>query len=148
MKRHVYSEINFHITWHTKDNHRAITTALEDRLYRFIHHRVVRTPGAYLHAIGGVEDHVHLAVTVPPTLLVSDWIGELKGASAYHVNRRLPTPQRLVWQPGYGIVSFGTRDLPWVVRYIENQKQHHASGRTVERLERCNVEVDTQPASG
>jgi hypothetical protein len=29
-----------------------------------------------LLAIGGTDDHVHPAVTVPPTLLVSEWIGE------------------------------------------------------------------------
>jgi hypothetical protein len=36
-----------------------------------------------LHAIGGTGGHVHLPVTVSPTLLVSEWIGELKGAAAH-----------------------------------------------------------------
>jgi hypothetical protein len=40
------------------------------------------------------------------------------------------------WQGGYGVVSFGTRDLPWVVAYIENQREHHARGTIHERLER------------
>jgi hypothetical protein len=34
------------------------------------------------------------------------------------------------------VVSFGTRDLPWVVAYIENQREHHARGTIHERLER------------
>lgn len=42
----------------------------------------------------------------------------------------------LQWQHGYGIVSFGTKDLEWVVRYIHNQQQHHSGGTAVERLER------------
>ena len=47
------------------------------------------------------------------------------------MNRKL-----LDWQTGYGVVSFGTRDLEWVVRYIRNQKEHHRKGTTVERLEK------------
>ena len=42
----------------------------------------------------------------------------------------------LEWQTGYGIVSFGTRDLEWVKAYVENQRERHGSGKIVERLER------------
>lgn len=30
----------------------------------------------------------------------------------------------LAWQTGYGVVSFGKRNLPWVVDYIRNQREH------------------------
>ena len=136
MHRNVYSEINLHLTWHTKQNLPMLVDPIRDRLYRYLTHRVITTPNALLHAIGGIEDHVHLAVTVPPTVLVSDWVGRLKGASAHYINHDVARGCTLQWQEGYGVVSFGTRDLPWVVRYIQNQKEHHARGRTVERLER------------
>lgn len=42
----------------------------------------------------------------------------------------------LEWQHGYGVVSFGTRDLKWVVDYVTNQKEHHAKGNVFERLEK------------
>jgi putative transposase len=93
-----------------------------------------------LHAIGGTDDHVHLAVTVPPTLLVSEWIGEMKGASAHYVNRNLANRKVLEWQSGYGVVSFGTKATPWVIRYIENQREQHARRTTHERLERVEIE--------
>jgi putative transposase len=41
----------------------------------------------------------------------------------------------LDWQGGYGVVSFGAKDLEWVKRYVRNQKEHHARGTTHERLE-------------
>jgi len=44
----------------------------------------------------------------------------------------------LQWQAGYGIVSFGTRDLKWVVDYIHNQRENHAKGSIHERLERTD----------
>jgi hypothetical protein len=73
---------------------------------------------------------------MPPTLLLSEWIGELKGASAHHINHRVANRKLLEWQAGYGIVSFGTKDMEWVIRYIQNQKQHHERGTVTERLER------------
>ena len=42
----------------------------------------------------------------------------------------------LEWQTGYGVVSFGAKDLPWVVAYIQNQREHHARAGTHDRLER------------
>jgi putative transposase len=75
-------------------------------------------------------------VSVSPTLNVSQWIGQIKGASAHHINHRMANRGLLERQTGYGVVSFGTKGLPRVVAYIRNQKEHHACGSTPERLER------------
>ena len=68
-------------------------------------------------------------------------IGQLKGSSAHEVNRKLGLGRKLLeWQAGYGVVSFGTKDLEWVRAYIRNQKQHHAKGHVHDRLERAAPE--------
>lgn len=137
MSDSVYSEINFHLTWHTKNSLPLITPAIEARLYHYLTHTIIGTPGAYLHAIGGIATHVHIGVSLEPNILVSDWIGRLKGGSSHFINHEVQT-KALEWQRGYGIVSFGTRDLKWVVEYINNQKQHHLRGTMHERLERID----------
>ena len=71
-------------------------------------------------------------MTIPPTLLISDWVGKLKGASSHYVNHRLLNRKVIDWQAGYGVVSFGTKDLEWVTRYIRNQKEHHRKSTTCE----------------
>jgi putative transposase len=140
MARTIYSEINLHITWHTKNSASLITGSIETPLYRWLQGRILQAPGVLLHAIGGTGDHTHLAVTVPPALLVSDWIGDLKGASAHYVNHTLANRKVIEWQTGYGVVSFGTKAMPWVIRYGENQREHHAKRTTYERLERVEIE--------
>jgi hypothetical protein len=57
-----------------------------------------------------------------------------------------PTRNRKIldWQSGYGVVSFGTRDLEWVVNYIRNQKEHHKRATTVERLEKMNHDEEDE----
>lgn len=138
MPRRVYYEINLHITWHTKLSTPLISPEIEPALFRFLKHKVLETPETFFHAVGGTETHIHLAVSIPPTLNIAEWIGKLKGASSHHINHQIANRKALDWQEGYGVVSFGTKDLKWVKRYVENQKEHHAKGKTFDRLERIN----------
>jgi putative transposase len=139
MSRRAYSEINFHITWHTKVNLPLIKAEIEPKLYNFLRKKMLETSEVFVHAIGGVEDHIHIAVSVPPTVQPAEWIGQLKGASSYHINQ-LSNRKLLEWQNGYGIISFGTKDLKWVVNYVLNQKEHHKKGKIFERLEKIDRE--------
>jgi len=136
MSARSYAEINLHITWHTKDNIPFITPAMESDLWAFIKNRVVSTPNAYFHAIGGIHDHLHLAASIFPPLEIERWVGELKGASSHEFGKALQ------WQKGYGVVSFGTKDLPWIVSYIRDQKERHRTGRISDRLERILTEEE------
>lgn len=140
MPRNVYAEINLHLVWHTKHNTPAITEIIEDRLYRYLRNYAAKTPEIIMHAIGGTENHVHIAVSVPPTLTVSEWIGKMKGASAHYINHEIAKRKILEWQTGYGVVSFGTKDMSWVVQYIQNQKEHHMKKNIQDRLERIVVD--------
>ena len=140
MSRRSYSEINLHLVWHVKSSLPVITPEIEPRLYKYIRSYALQSSGVIFHEIGGTETHVHLAVTIPPTVLISDWLGRLKGASSHFVNHQLANRKLLDWQTGYGVVSCGTKDLEWVINYIRNQKEHHKTRTTVERLERVACE--------
>ena len=48
----------------------------------------------------------------------------------------------LQWQAGFGIVSFGTKDLKWVIDYVHNQREHHSRGTIFDRLERIEQSSD------
>jgi len=141
VSRNYHSEINLHIVWHTKSSLPLLTPEVEPLAHRFLKKRIIDTPRAFVHEIGGIETHVHIAVSIPPTLLISELIGQLKGGSSHDVNQALGRGRKVLeWQAGYGVVSFGTRDLPWVVAYIRNQREHHARGTVHERLERITQE--------
>jgi len=144
MQKNVYSEINLHITWHTKQSDPVITEAIESRLHYFLEHTILETKGVLLHALDGTQDHIHAVASVPPSLLVSEWIGRLKGGSSFYINHEIVNRKLLDWQQGYGVVSFGTRDLSWVIAYVRNQKMHHAKGTTHERLERISAEWNVE----
>lgn len=142
MSHNFYSEVNLHIVWHTKASLPLLTPTVEPLTYRLLRKRIIDTPGVFVHKIGGIETHIHMAVTVPPTLTPSQWIGEWKGGTAHDVNQKIGKRQKVLqWQAGYGIVSFGSRDLQWVADYIRKQRQHHQRGTVHDRLERTTRDV-------
>jgi putative transposase len=140
MSRNYYSEINLHLTWHTKDSVPLLTARVEPIAHRLLRERLIRIEGVYVHEIGGTENHIHVAVSIAPTILISDLVGQLKGATSHEVNQLLGSRGKVLqWQAGYGVVSFGTKDLPWVKGYIRDQREHHARGSVFDRLERIAV---------
>lgn len=79
MSRNYYSEINLHVTWHTIGSRPLLTSQIETETHRYLRQRIIDTPGVFVHEIGGTETHVHMALSIPPTLTISDYIGQLKG---------------------------------------------------------------------
>ncbi len=141
MGRNYYSEIHLHLVWHTKLSMPLLTPQIETAAHQAIKQKIITTPGSFVHEIGGIETHVHIVVTIAPTILISDFIGKIKGFASHEVNQKLGRGRKLLeWQPGYGAVSFGTKDLEWVKAYVRDQTQHHDRGTVHERLERITSE--------
>lgn len=144
MPRNVYWEIYYHLVWRTKDSSPLLNPTVEPLTHKYLIHRALETPEAIVHAVGGMEDHVHMAVRLPPTVELANWIGDIKGACSHHINHGPCGHNSLAWQTGYGVVSFGKRDLPWVIDYTHRQREHHAASRAEDRLERI-TEIETAP---
>jgi REP element-mobilizing transposase RayT len=139
MASHVFHEIYLHFNWHTKDDYPLITPKVEPVIYKLIESRCRDTKGVYFHSLGGTATHIHLAVNIEPSVCISDLVGQLKGGSAHDFNEQ-QRMKALEWQRGFGVVSFGKRQLGWVNNYIARQKEHHRNGRVHERLELISME--------
>jgi putative transposase len=145
MSKNYYAEINLHLTWHTKLSMPVLIGRVETFTHQFIRQKLINTPGAFIHEIGGTDNHIHLAISIAPTILISDLVGKLKGASSHDINQRLGMGRKILeWQPGYGVVSFGTKDLDWVKAYVRDQRRHHAQGNVHERLERITSDENSE----
>src|SRR5579859_733428 len=82
----------YHFVWSTKLRIPLITATNRDVIYTVIRTKVEEKSGI-VHALNGMEDHVHLVATVPPTVALSAFIGPIKGASSYAASR-IPTLSR------------------------------------------------------
>jgi REP element-mobilizing transposase RayT len=86
---------------------------------------IARDNGMKALAIGGVEDHVHLLLSLPSTLVIAKAIQLVKGNSSKWVHETFPQMAHFAWQEGYGAFSIGVSQRDTTVAYIQNQKKHH-----------------------
>jgi REP element-mobilizing transposase RayT len=77
-----------------------------------------------------------LLARLPPTVVVSEFIGQVKGATSFRVNHEVRPKFKLQWQEGYGVLTLREDELEKVSRYIDNQEEHHRTGRVSRILER------------
>jgi putative transposase len=132
-----YWKLYYHFVFDTKNRLPLINSTLEPELYRAIAAKAQEMDG-FVHAIGGTENHVHLAVSFPPKLAPAKFIGDVKGNSSHYVNHVIKPDFEFYWQDEYGVLSFGEKNLASVVRYIHNQKQHHSVGTLIAGMERMD----------
>ncbi len=131
----------YHIVWSTKGRLPLITENIEIELYEYIKNKCHGLECS-LHAIGGMDDHLHLVLSIPPSMAVSEVVRRIKGSSSHFVNRIPPSPNALpspnqessfAWQREYGVFSLGGQQLDRAVAYVINQKEHHTQG-SIERF--------------
>ena len=134
-----YWRLFYHIIWGTKNREPFIQVEFENSLHNIIAAKGTNL-GAFIHAVGGTEDHIHLVASVPPRLALSDFIGQVKGNGSHFVNHELSQPYHFSWQAEYGVVSFGGRQLNMVAKYVKNQRLHHGEGTIIPFLERVEAE--------
>ena len=75
--------------------------------------------------VGGTDNHVHIACTLPRTLTVSQLLEEIKKSSSQWIKKQGEASRQFAWQGGYAAFSLGQSQLSALVRYIDNQREHH-----------------------
>lgn len=90
-----------------------------------IYGRIARENNMKALAIGGIEDHVHLLISLPTTLSISKAIQLIKGGSSKWVHDTFPNYNNFKWQEGYGAFNVSISGMKNVITYIDTQKEHH-----------------------
>ena len=75
--------------------------------------------------VNGVEDHVHSLFALSRTHSIASVVKEIKRTSSGLAKELSPTLAKFHWQSGYGAFSVSQSNLDGVIRYIENQEEHH-----------------------
>jgi len=81
--------------------------------------------GMRVPAIGGIENHAHILLSVPAVLPLAKALQSIKGVSSKWINEKSPGRGRFAWQEGYGAFSVGPSQIENTIRYIRNQREHH-----------------------
>lgn len=148
---HSYISSYYHCVFSTKERRRQIDQALQERLWPYLG-GIARANRMKTLAVGGVEDHIHLLLSMPSTLSIAESMQRIKGASSKWVHDEFPGRRDFAWQEGYGAFSVGVSQLSATKRYIDNQRDHHAKQTFEEEylafLEKHGIEYDERYVFG
>ncbi len=121
------AEIYLHFVWATHQRQPLVTPEVEAALYGCLVGEAQRL-GCDVLAIGGMPDHVHVAVQMPTRVSAAQLMQRMKGVSSAYARRELLPDQPFGWQDNYAVFSLSRPHRRRVVAYIRGQKQHHAAG--------------------
>lgn len=139
-----YLSLHYHLVFSTKHRQPKISKAWRDRLHEYMG-GTVHGLGGHPEGIGGVEDHVHLLVSLRATHCLADFMRELKKDSSAWVHDTVGA-RDFAWQEGYSAFTVSATARAQVHEYIAHQEQHHAHKHFLdelkEMLERAGVKYD------
>ena len=127
--RHVVFCLHAHLVFTTKRRGRVLTAQHLERL-KAIFESVCADFEVELQEFNGASDHVHLLVTYPPKVRLSELVNSLKGVSSRRLKQEFPEilafwsvrkSRGVLWTPSYFAGSVGGAPLSVLKQYIENQ---------------------------
>jgi putative transposase len=120
-----YTQLHIHFVFAVKYRKAIITSEWEDILHKYIT-GIVQCNGHKMLAINSAEDHIHIFIGLNPKQSISEIMRLVKGDSSEFVNKEKFTKRKFQWQEGYGAFSNSHSQIDAIVKYILNQKTHHA----------------------
>ncbi len=116
------AKILVHVVFSTKSRINLIHPEIEADLYGYMH-GIVRNNKSKLIIGNGTADHSHLLISLGKTIDIATLVGDIKRDSSVWMKQH---EKAFYLQDGYGAFSIGESQVPRVVKYIADQKQHHA----------------------
>ncbi len=121
---HSFVSCLMHLVFSTKERRPWINSDVQDRLWPYLA-GIARENKLKALKVGGVEDHVHILLSLPSTLAIAKVVQLLKDNSSKWIHATFPKLQKFEWQEGYGAFSIGVSGVKDTVAFIENQAEHH-----------------------
>lgn len=140
-----YTQIHLQLILAVRSRKGVINPSWEKELYRYISGIIERNNHKLL-AINGVPDHLHILIGMRPSQSISELMQAIKTNSSKWINQKGFVLGRFEWQSGYSAFSYDRSAIKNVIRYIENQKEHHGvttfREEYIELLKENNIDYD------
>ena len=144
---HTFHQLYMHFIWGTHSRQPLIDRNWRPRLLDILNDEVKKRGGNPIRH-NAMPDHIHLLVRLAPRMSPAEFVGKVKGATSYRVNREIKPRFKLSWQEGYGVLSLRKDEVESVSRYIDRQEEHHRKGHLSVLLETSEVDEDDWLSTG
>ena len=119
-----FSQIYLQFVFAVQNRQCLIAENHKEELHKYIT-SLVQNRKAKMLAVNCMPDHIHLFVGFKPTILISDFVKEIKVESNGFINNKDWVRGKFNWQEGYGVFSYSHSHIDAVVKYVLNQEAHH-----------------------
>ena len=119
-----FSQIYLQFVFAVKGRQSLIPKQHKEELHKYIT-ALVQARKAKMLAVHCMPDHIHLFVGFKPSVLISDFVKEIKVESNEFIKQKKWLNGNFAWQEGYGVFSYGHSQIDRVCKYVLNQEEHH-----------------------
>ena len=119
-----FSQIYLQFVFAVKGRQSLVPRQHKEELHKYMT-GLVQNRKAKMLAVYCMPDHTHLFVGFKPSVLISDFIKEIKVESNEFIASNRWLRSKFSWQEGYGVFSYSHSHIDSVIKYILNQEQHH-----------------------
>jgi len=119
-----YTQIIYHLVFSTKKRRKTLTQSNQTELYKYIW-GILTKKKCHLYRINGMEDHLHIALHLHPSIALSSLIKDIKLATSQHIKDYGLFKNFDGWQRGYGAFSYSFKDKDNLINYVKNQEENH-----------------------
>jgi putative transposase len=119
-----YSQIYIHIVFVVSGKRNLIPEKHRADVQKYIT-GIVSNRDQKLLAVYCMPDHTHVFVGMKPALSISELARDIKAGSSKFINDNNWIQGTFSWQEGFGAFSHSHSNIDRVVKYINNQKEHH-----------------------
>ena len=119
-----YTSLQYHVVFSTKRRKPLLSEEVCQRLWPYFG-GIARENGMEALEVGGVADHIHLLLVLPPSMSLSKAMQLLKGVSSRWLHENFPALSEFGWQDGYGAFTVSASQILSVRDYIRGQPEHH-----------------------
>jgi REP element-mobilizing transposase RayT len=122
--QHSFVYLVVHVVFSTRDRAPHLTPELSGRMFPYMA-GIVKALQGVPFIVNGPADHVHLLLSLPAGVSISEMLRVLKANSSRWVHEQFPELRSFGWQSGYGAFSVSCSRLDEVKKYIAGQQAHH-----------------------
>lgn len=119
-----YTQIHIQFVFAVKYRTALIDSSWKERLHQYITGIFQRHQHRMLQ-INSMPDHIHIFAGIRPNQSVASLMQLVKTESTKWIKEEKICKNAFAWQEGYGAFSYAKSQVDQVVRYIQNQEQHH-----------------------
>ena len=140
-----YTQIYIQTVFAVENRMSLIKETWKEELHKYIT-GIIQNNKHKLIAINSMPDHIHIFIGMKPVQSVSHLLQDIKTNSSKWINENRFVRGKFNWQDGYGAFSYSHSHIDKVVKYIQNQQEHHKKKtfkeEYLEILKKFNIPYD------